>query len=301
MISKNLPDLCRFLHWILSLVPSTSYFVTQLRTAAPYDLRKEVEPPERLENGGVPTLKLQLQGHVERRIAKSLLEPFSNVIFGNLDIKMLNTGDVLKEHVRSLKARMSPRVIWTNAMAWHLVCSVRDMKAREDKVLGSGNELGALSRYRIVEALYQNLPILQLPDSTYDSDTAQPFGILASILIMAAITHTLVEIGRGHIIADPAARRLAMIDELAERVLSLPGPEKDTTHLPYTFMRWHAIICRFLVWRTEQGLHRALSQMRVLASDAAGEALGVNIHRHIEYDLRLIELCAGDREVSPFL
>jgi hypothetical protein len=175
------------------------------------------------------------------------------------------------------------------------------MKARADKVLGSGSELGALSRYRMVEDLYENLPILQLPDSTYDSDTAQPFGILASILVMAAITHTLVEIRRGRILADPAARRLEMIDDLAKRVLSLPGPEKDTTHLPYTIIRWHSILCQFLLWRTEQGLHKALSQMRVLARDAAGEALGVNIHHHIETDLRLIELCAGDREVSPFL
>ena len=118
---------------------------------------------------------------------------------------------------------------------------------------------------------------------------------------MAAFTHTLIDVRRGHILTHPAARRLEMIDELAQRVLSLPGPEKDTTRLPYIVMGWHEILCRFLVSRTNQSLQKALTTMRALAKHVSREDLGFDIDRNVESDLRLIEFCAGNGEVSPFL
>ena len=261
----------------------------------------EKDPEASDEIDPVPIIKLQFQGQLDQRTKESLLMPFNSVVFGMLKVKILNHGGILEAYARKLKQKMGPRTIWTKAMAWHVLETLRGMKHHADGLLCNGDMVAAAKHYRNVSLVYDMCPIFHFEDGVYSSDIAQPFVILASLMITAAIMETLTAIRLANIERVSAARRITLIDDLAKRVQRLPESDQSAAPIPYAVAMWHLYICRFLLHRTEQNVNIVLAGMRSVARDLIRDGSGAQIQHYITTDLKLIEQCACDAEVRKCL
>lgn len=302
--------LCRVLQWTLSFVPTSASFISHVRGTEPRAFHEESDPMGvHFEDVATPSIKLQLQGHVECRAAKSLLEPFSKVIFGQSSVKVLDVQEDLREYAQWLKIRISPRFIWTNAMAWHMLYMIRDMFQHAEGDLANGGLTpahfkSAIPRYRAIWLLSDTCSIFHSKDSTYHSDIAAPFGILVNTLVKAAFTDTLLSIQLANLDKGIALHRLHVVPSLMCRPTVLEELDEGLSDTMLVLSRWHDILCRFLVVRTEDILHHFRTQMRSLVQDMdetvyTSDLQGYRMYlrAYLETDQRLIELCAEDEDV----
>ena len=293
MVSEQLPNLCNFLQYLLYLVPNPCSYIAHLRGTPPHECITAKDPEAGDDRG--PSIKLQLQDKVEQKTANLLLDHFKNVISANLNAKVLNRCTALDTYANSLERRMNTRVIWTNAMAWHAPATLSGMKYHADDVLHDRNLIGAMIRYAGIWMLFPSLPILHFRTEMWDSEAAQPLGIMSSVIVMAAITDTLIRIRLGIIDARLTTRRLTIIQSLADKVGLLPKPEASATQIPYGVVTWHSIVCRFLFRRTPQNLETVLAEIRDLLKRLDKGKFGDGHRKYVEADLKFIEQCARSR------
>lgn len=310
IVAEQLSNFCAYLQWVLYLFRSPSSYVTHSRGTEPHAFQRSGNPLREDSDDNedddsdcewlvVPSIKIQLQKQVDERTAISTLEPFKQVVFGQLKVKVMKQEDHLQYHSRKLEKLMGPRTIWTNAMAWHMVESLGKRKQQADNFVGRGQLATTGVRYRLMWVVYDQCPIFHFKEGTYNSSSAQPVDILCSIMITAAIMDTLIEISLGEICnQDFAERRLEIIEALESRVHSLPAPERLTTHLPKALVEWHMILCGFITQRSGENLQLLLSAIRKLANDMDTGKLDNDLRDSVEHDLRLMESCVKDQKVS---
>jgi hypothetical protein len=232
MVLEQLPNLCKLLQWSLYQIPSPSCYITHLRGTEPHTFSVEKDPEASDEIDAVPIIKLQFQGQLDQRTKESLLMPFGSVVFGMLNVTTLNHGSIMKAYARKLEQKMGSRTVWTKAMAWHVLETLQGMKHYADDLLCNGDMVAASKSYRNICNVYDMCPIFHFEDGVYSSDIAQPFVILASLMITAAVMETLTAIRLANIDRVSTERRITLIDDLAKRAKILPESDQSAAPIP---------------------------------------------------------------------
>lgn len=126
MLSHDLPLFCRVLQRALYDQPYPGNYITHLR-GTPTCAFKVVTNVGVGPETKAPSLIIQLQDRATQVVTRRLLEPFRNVAFGGLNVKILNAGTTEETFVQRLQRAMSPRTVWANAVAWQMLSLLRDM------------------------------------------------------------------------------------------------------------------------------------------------------------------------------
>ncbi|KAK4547034.1 hypothetical protein LTR36_001255 [Oleoguttula mirabilis] len=304
MVATDLPAFCQKMQWKFYRIPAPCAYITFVGNGKA-DRRHDAWPCVPTKH--VVTTKIQLrspnQHEHKLEAVKALIGPFNSMICASQKA----TFSGFDQHqaaidVQRLQLRMGPRMVSTNAMAWHMLDTVQRLLRRaEDLAISCEDYEGACRQYQVIWVDALAYPLFKLSLETYDSELALPLALVACALLDAAANWGFLQLRLGGIFRVILAEVWGSVDTINKFLQSTPvqvhtlvaySLEKGITNLG---------ACHFLAvaaFITEVGENSGFStpsQLRFERLHRAAPHCG-----HIQHDLEMVERIAGDPKVSTF-
>lgn len=223
-------------------------------------------------------------------LATRLLGHFRQMPGGAQAVKFTDFPEDCTAFIEELRMAMSPKLLYTKAVAWRMLSTARAMKARADQCVDRQEYARAMNKYSYIHLVWDNCLLSKLPFNHYGTDYDIPIIRLAHIMLDSTISAGFLAIRYSNL--DHAG----MMDRAVTRILR---------HLHSTGDGELAVAseiqcCRNVVWykaiycavahRSKAQLTSSLQAMRGIRSAMHG-AMGFT------HDLAFLEDLLKDKKV----
>lgn len=300
MLAADLPAFCQMMQWLFYQATPRCKFITRLQNTKDEAGYHAHSTGMTLSAKHFVTTKIQLQSTAEvdgKPDVKALLGPFQNmiapcqkVVFLNLD-RYESTVDL-----HALKHQMGPQLVWTKAMAWHMLETAQAMQRTADALVTEAQDyLGACQQYKNIWTA-ANCPLFSLDRETYQSDLALPIALVARSLLDAATNWGFIQLRLGqHLKVDAAF--MDLLDHLLSFIRRMPDPARAIVISSYTQSVVHLGACRLV----------AMASFYINRGDAALSSTYPRLEwlqrvdpncPYLQHDLELVKNVMRDPKVS---
>lgn len=296
IIASDLPKFCSAMQWLFYSVPTSAKLMTHVQGTPPHDTLTQDFP------GGhvIVRTKIQFQDQAisteTPATAKNLLLPFAYMIHGGQKVSVINTSDSLKSEVEALVTRMGPKIVWTTAMAWHMIESVTNLKSTADQLVQEDDLRRARTRYEVIWSTFKACPVFHLQDAAYalDPDLSLFAAYLCCTMLDAVTMNGFLNIRLG--LTDE--KSCMPLQEAFYTMFDFFGKVPDSTRKqlgqpPSSVLRamHFAYFFPFCLTRTIESLHDTQRRMASL--------LPVLPHsEHLKHDFKMVNEIANSPGVS---
>ncbi|KAK3723014.1 hypothetical protein LTR37_002160 [Vermiconidia calcicola] len=293
MIASNITEFCRLMQWMSYQGCSSARLLTRFRDMQPHDYC--LHPQNVPTPAKPPSFKIQFQDRelMEQKpdVARALMSPLRHVIAGLQNVKIINTPNSIQPLVQSVICTMSPKTIWTVALAWDMVETLLNMKQKPEQLLMSGKIEHAIVWYNSIWKPYAACGILHLEDRVYKSDLESPVVILFHLMLAAAIMEGFVSLRLRNMTQTKADELTERICNITWRGFRLGDAIGQAAASLEPNAAWLIAMCTFLYHRTETGLAEASRIMAELKTRGR-----LSHSENFEQDIELIDLHVRDKE-----
>ncbi|KAK3715082.1 hypothetical protein LTR37_007292 [Vermiconidia calcicola] len=293
MVASNIAEFCRLMQWFHYQGVSRAQLLTRFHDMRPHGYylhAQSVDMPAK-----PPFLKVQFQDRelMEQKpdVARGLVSPLRQVVAGLQIVKIINAPKLIQPFVQSVICTMSPKTIWTVALAWDMVETLINMKQKAEALLMSGKLEKALVWYNSISQLYDSCNILHLEQRAYESDPGSAVAALFHLMLTAAIMHGFVSLRLRNMTWTEADGLTGKIYHIKDHGGRLPFPVRAAVACLEPEAAWLITMCTFLFHRTEATL---ASASRTFASLKGQGCLSTN--ENFELDVDLIDLHVQNKE-----
>ena len=299
IVAEDLPKYCAIMQWIFYTKPTPAKLVNHPDGTAPHGTSITVQA--RAGPSDIPSTMIQFQdkSQIDQKpeLAKSMLLPFKNMIYGLQKVKIMNAPDSLTPYVQGVVRTMGPKGIWMSAMAWHMLENLQTIQDTAESFFRAGDLRRALIHYGNVMHVYDPCPLFKAEHYERSSDLDGPLSALFTLLLNAAVTSGFLHLSYHATVPKAVAHDSDAIADIAAGLCTVSGCHSHGAtgcglleNKVDASGSWLIVLYAFLNTRREDNLQRILQRMLDLHEFLGGS-------EHFLHDFKLISDIANDETV----